>query len=365
MVAVSRRSKLKYALFISHLLALCFVLTLFIPSKSGSLATGAKEMLYIGGYDILFAVDPVERKVVAEIPVKGPNRNINWPADGSKLYINSEGRNTVTVVDTKTNTVVDRIPVSTDEYTGYIYGLAVDPKGERLYTSLMRTKRERTEFKALTPIIQVMNLKTKEIEKEIDVPWGTHTLQFFTNGEKLAVWSRDLYIYDLKTEKLEMVHPIMDHATDETGYGDYLYFWVRGQDGQNVSTPALARYYPLTDEESENVIMLDLETGDIKEIQLEDLVGLFSVTLAPDRKTLVGGMNYLMVADAESGEIRELMPHTPGSSYGYNISGDGKTIYVSGAGPDVTFYNAETLELEETIPLSTDTMDIRVVQIKQ
>lgn len=350
---------------ISFALCLLLVLTLFVPSASGNQAKGAKEMLYIGGYDVLFAVDPEKREVVAEIPVQGPNRNINWPADGSKLYINSEGRNTVTVVDTKTNTVVDRISVSTDEYRGYIYGLAVDPKGEKLYTSLMRTKREGTRFKALTPIIQVIDLETKEIEKEIDVPWGTHTLQFFTSGEKLAVWGRDLYIYDLKTETLEMYHPIIDHATDETGYGNYLYFWVRGQDGQNVSTAPLARYYPLTEEETENVIMLDLETGELKEIQLSEPVGLFSVTLHPDRKTLIGGMNHLMVADAETGELKHVMPNVPGSSYGYNISGDGKTIYVSGAGPDLSFYNAETLELEATIPLSTDTMDIRVVQIKQ
>lgn len=348
-------------------LAICliFMLALFLSVTGSGQAKGEKEMLYIGGYDVLFAVDPEKREVVAEIPVKGPNRNINWPADGSKLYINSEGRTVVTVVDTKTNTVVDRIPVSTDEYRGYIYGLAVDPKGEKLYTSLMRTKREGTRFKALTPIIQVRDLKTKEVVQEIDVPWGTHTLQFFTSGDKLAVWGRDLYIYDLETDTLELYYPIIDHATEETGYGNYLYFWVRGQDGQNVATAPLARYYPLTGEESENIIMLNLETGELKEIQLSEPVGLFSVTLHPDRKRLIGGMNYLMVADAETGEVQEVIPNVPGSSYGYNISGDGKTIYVSGAGPDLSFYNAETLGLEATIPLSTDTMDVRVVQIKQ
>lgn len=346
--------------------ALSALLVLTFGNSGHGAAAGSKEMVYVSGYDKLFAIDPSTRELIAEIPVRGANRDMTWPTDGSRLYVNSEGRQTVTVVDTKTNKVVERLTYNTDQYVARIYGLAVDPKGEKLYATLMRTQKEKTELKALPPVIQVMDLASKKVVKEITVPWGTHALQFFTSGDKLAVWAKDLYVYDLRADKLELYRPIMNPPDGKEGYGNYLYFWGRDADSQNLSTAVLYKLFPDTGKVAEGLFLLDLASGDTKEVLFkEEPLGLFSGVVAPDKKTAYVGMNFLAKVDLETGKHQKVVPNAAGTSYGFNLSADGKTVYVSGAGPDISFYNAQTLELEKTIQLSSDTMDVRVVKIPQ
>ncbi|NSL51408.1 YncE family protein [Calidifontibacillus erzurumensis] len=336
---------------------------LFLASGPFGKAESTKEMLYIGGLDVTFAVDPVTKKVT-EIPIKGPNRDMTWTKDGRTLYINSEGRTKVAVVDTRENKVIDTLTFSTKDYVARIYGLAIDPTGEKLYATLMRSKVEKTELKALEPVIQVMDVKTKEVVKEIKVPWGTHTLQFFKDGKKLLVWAKDIYVYDIEKDELKLHTPVMN-ADPKDGIGNYLYFWVRGEDNHDVALATNYKFYPETGEVTEGVILFDLETGEYKEVEFNEMIGVFSGAMTKDRKTAYLGMNFIAKANLETGKYEKVVPNVPGTSYGFNLSGDGKTLYVSGAGPDISFYDAETLELKETIELSTDTMDVRVIQIQQ
>lgn len=339
---------------------LCLLITTVAqPGK----AQGTKEMLYIAGMDVTFAVDPVTKKVT-EIPIKGPNRDMAWTKDGRTLYINSEGRTKVAVVDTTTNKVIDNLTFSTKEYVARIYGMAIDPSGEKLYATLMRTKVEGTELKALDPVIQVMDVKTKKVIKEIDVPWGTHSLQFFEDGKRLLVWSKDIYVYDTEKDELTLHTPVMN-ADPKDGLGNYLYFWVRGDDNHNVALSTNYQFYPETGEVTEGIILFDLEKGQYKEVEFDNMIGLFSGASTKDGKTAYVGMNYIAKANLETGKYEKVVPNIPGTSYGFNLSGDEKTLYVSGAGPDLSFYDAETLELKETINLATDTMDVRVIQIQQ
>lgn len=351
-------SKLKTAALTFAVLCL-LVMTVAQTGK----AQGTKEMLYIGGYDVVFAVDP-ETKEVTEIPINGPSRDTTWTKDGRTIFINSGGRKEITVIDATTNKVTDTFTFSTKEYTANIYGMAVDPKGEKFYASLMRTKVEGTEYKALTPVIQVMDLKTKKVVKEIDVPWGTHTLQFFTDGNRLLVWSKDVYVYDIEKDELTLHTPVLN-ADPKGGLGTYLYFWVRGEDNHNVALATNYKFYPETGEVTEGVILFDLEKGEYKEVEFDNLIGAFSGASTKDGKTAYVGQNFIGKVNLETGKYEQIVPNVPGTSYGFNLSGDGKTLYVSGAGPDLSFYDAETLEYKETIELSTDTMDVRVVQIQQ
>lgn len=345
------------------------ILTAFVLAVTQySSAATYKEMLYIGGYDVVFAVDP-ETKEVTDIPVTGPARDMTWTKDGRTLFVNTDGRRTIAVIDTTKNEVVDEIIFSKDGYVAKPYGLAVDHEGEKLYATLMRSKREGTELKALPPVIQVMDLKTKEIVKEIDVPWGTHTLQFFEDGKKLLVWAKDIYTYDIEKDEFKLHAPVMNKEDVSRGLGNYLYFWVRGVDNHNVALSTSYKFYPETGEITEGFITVDMKTGEMEEVELDigplEQLGLFSGALTKDRKTAFVGMNYIGKVDMETRKYEQVVPNVPGTSYGYNLSNDDQTLYVSGAGPDVSFYDAETLELQETIELSTDTMDIREILIQQ
>lgn len=348
---------------LSSITVLVFLLSVaFVPTSN---AQETKEMIYIGGYNYMFAVDP-ETKEVTEIPIKGAMRGMSWTKDGKKAFVVTNGRETVEVIDTVKEEVVDEINFSTDEYKSRIYGGTVDHEGKYLYMSVMRTQIDGVELKVLPPIIQVVDVETKEFVKEIDVPYGTHTLQMYADGSKLAVWGRDLYEYDLETEELTLHAHTMFPEDEAQGFSDYLYFWVRDMDTNNVSISTNYKFYPETGEVTEGFITWDLETGEVDFIEFEEEPqGFFSAVITKDGKTSYGGMTFLVKSDLETLKHEKIVPVELGSSYGFHISGDEKTVYVSGAGPDLSFYDAETLEFLDSIELASDTMDIRVLQIEQ
>lgn len=343
-------------------LALTVGLTTVAEADSG--AKNTKEKLYIGGMDYVFAVDP-ETREVTNIEVPGPARDMTWTRDGRTLFANVKGRQSLAVIDTITEEMVDELEFRQDGYTSRIFGFDVDPKGEFIYVTVMRSKIEGVEFKVAPPAILVMDLKTKEIVKEIEVPYGTHTLQFYEDGTKIAVWGRDLREYDIEKDEFKVVKETMYPADTSEGISNYLYFWYRDKESDFYSMSTNYKFYPETGKDTEGFVAWDLKTGEVKMHEFEEeATGLFSGVMSKDRTKIYSGMNYLLRTDVATMKHDKVVPTKMGSSYGFNLSGDDKTIYVSGGGADVSFYDAETLEFQGLVDLPTDTMDLRVVTIE-
>jgi hypothetical protein len=324
-----------------------------------------KEMLYLTGYEYVFAVDP-ETEEVTEIPVTGMTRDIVFTKDGHRLFVNTDIRQKVAIIDTAKNIVIDELDFTKDNYRSRIYGMTVDPEGKLLYAMTMRSRVEGTELKTLPPAILVMDIEKKEIVKEIEVPYGVHVLQFYEDGSKIAVWGRDLYEYDIKQDTLTLHYELFDPDDKSAGRSNYLLLWPRDQETDNLAATVNYVYYPETGETTEGFVTWDLKTGDVERIEYkEEPIGFFSGIISRDRKTAYGGMNMLAKTNLSTLKHDKVIKTKLGTSYGFNISGDGKTIYAGGGGPDVNFYDAETLEYRGTVDLKTDAMDVRVVQIKQ
>lgn len=356
----------KWSWFIPLAIAIS-MLAVFFSLKETS-ATETKEMIYVTGYDKTYAIDPETMEVAAEIPTKGPNREVTWTKNGQRLFINNGARQEVTIVDTLENKVIDTVTFNDpdNQIISRIYGLAVDPEGEKLYATLMRTQRKPTELVPLDPIIAVMDLETKEIVDEINVPLGTHALQFLEDPNKLVVWAKDVYMLDVETKELTKYYDLTQ-PTEQNGntiVPSFLYFWHRDQDSANSLTAVMARFYPETEKVTENIFMIDRKNGNVTNIELPEQLGLFSAVVSPDKKYAYGGMNHIYKINLETFETQEIV-HKPGTSYGFNLSRDGKTLYVSGAGPDISFIDTETMEYKKIIDLPTDTMDLRVVEIQK
>lgn len=328
-------------------------------------AGNSKEMLYVTGYDYTFAIDPGKKEMVAKIPIKGPNRDMTWTEDGKRIFVNSGQRQQVAMIDASKNEVIETISFNKEKVISRIYGMAVDPKGEKLYANLMRAERKPSELIRMKPVIAVMDLKTKQVVKEIEVPLGTHALQFLADGTRLAVWAKDLYLYDTEKDELKKYKELLNPTDpNKQGIYNFLYFWNRDRDSANALTAGMFKLLPDTGAMEEHIFMVDRNTAEITDINLGEPIGLFSVVVSPDKKFAYGGMNYIHKINLQSKEVKSIY-HPPGTSYGYNLSGDGKTLYVSGAGPEISFIDTRTMEYVKTVDLPTDTMDVRVVQIQQ
>ena len=87
----------------------------------------------------------------------------------------------------------------------------------------------------------------------------------------------------------------------------------------------------------------------------------YSVIFSPDKKTVYGTMDDLTAIDVAKKKYAASVPHPEGTSYGINVTSDGKKIYVGGGGATLMVYDASTLKVLKTLQMDSDGMDIRRV----
>ena len=112
---------------------------------------------------------------------------------------------------------------------------------------------------------------------------------------------------------------------------------------------------------------VDLETGKAERMEIfpfEFIIFTF-VTDPHDSNILYGAFNTVSKHDIAKKEtlLVEQLPHT---YYSVNISGDGKKLFIGGAGNDISIHDAATLSKIGGIQLPGDmsTADLRVARIR-
>ncbi len=85
---------------------------------------------YITNYNAnsVSVIDTTTNTVSATINVVGEPYGVAVSPDGSRVYITNAGANTVSVINTATNTVIDTIPVGNNPF-----GVAVSPDGSKVH----------------------------------------------------------------------------------------------------------------------------------------------------------------------------------------------------------------------------------------
>jgi len=95
-------------------------------------APSSAQNAYItnSGSNTVSVIDTATNTVVSTIPVGISPGGVAVTPDGSKVYVTNFLSNTVSVIATATNTVVSTIPVGTDPA-----GVAVTPDGSKVYVT--------------------------------------------------------------------------------------------------------------------------------------------------------------------------------------------------------------------------------------
>ncbi|MET8645927.1 cytochrome D1 domain-containing protein, partial [Streptomyces sp. NPDC004675] len=83
-----------------------------------------------GGSGNVSVIDTRTNTVVATVPVGSGPQGVASTPNGRRVYVANRGSNTVSVIDTRTNTVVATIPVGTMPL-----GIAITPNGRRVYVA--------------------------------------------------------------------------------------------------------------------------------------------------------------------------------------------------------------------------------------
>lgn len=319
---------------------------------AGTALAQPRDRFYFLGYEIVQVIDGETDTIVADIPMKGFVREVDLSADRKYLYV-ATSRHYVHKVDLDSNQVVATIDLNGDGWERFMYGFALDADGKTAWGALLSRSARNGEPVVGKPVVAQFDLASGKILRSLEVPWGIGHLVRSTDGKTLFAFGQDLFKIDIGGAEPKIVEtvPMFDQGMNILPLWEYP--WENG----NLS---LAAYYTPT---AMGLLSVDLASGKVGTTVLDgDPVMVYSVVLAPDRKLAYGVMDDLNVIDMSTRKVTHVVPLIEGTSYGVNISSDGRKLYVGAGGSTVTVYDAKTLRPLKVLQMASDGMDIRRIR---
>jgi DNA-binding beta-propeller fold protein YncE len=311
----------------------------------------AKDLYYHLGYGRVEVIDGDRDVISASIKVKGWVREAALTSDKKFLYVTTN-RHLVHKIDLGKNEVVATVDVSSGGWDRLVFGFAMAPGDRTAYTAMMSRRIDGGEVVIGTPVVAEVELETGKVLRSVEVPWGVARLIVVKGGRSIYAFGKDLYEIDASGAELKLAKttPMFEKKWN------ILPLWEYGWENAGFS---VVNYYT---PEFMGLLTVDATTGEITDMPLKgDPVFAYSVTVSPDRKTAYAVMDDLNVIDMVGKKYGKAIPIQEGTSYGVQVSSDGKKIYVGGGGSSVTVYDARTLKQVKVIKMATDGMDIRRV----
>jgi|GEM_PF-2682298 len=351
------------------LLYLSITMAFFVQVNQGYAVQGDfAERVFISGYGEVTVVDPTVPKVVASLKIKGPARDMSFTKDGKKALLLGNGRTTFYLVDTLQNKIVDEISLTGRTDSGLldrrVWGSTISPDGSKIYAFVTQGEKRMNIFKSLPSKLLEIDVKTKEVLRSVEAPYGIHVMQFKPDDPNtIFVWGYDLYKLDVPSLKLELKQGIKHPEKPEDGTGNFLMIWPRDRESGFNSAP-LIKVYP-DQRVTEGIMWFNLKTEQLKNVEFnKDPVGMFSAVVDPQERYGYVVLNHWYKVDLKNGHVLKDSRPPTGSTYSINISADGKKLYLGGGGNDFIVANTD-LKVEKVIKVPTDGWDMRVVKISK
>ena len=150
--------------------------------KTGEIAVSGPvdDVLYCAKNGMIYAdhddgtdvwvIDPKTEKIVATVTIPEAPEKLEYDRTSDRIYQNIKSNNTIQVIDPSTNKV-EKI-FETAPVTGP-HGLAIDRKGQRLFTAGSNGK------------LAVIDIKTGKVTTTIDIPQGVDQIAFDRGNERI------------------------------------------------------------------------------------------------------------------------------------------------------------------------------------
>jgi DNA-binding beta-propeller fold protein YncE len=315
----------------------------------------AKDIFYYIGYGIIQVIDGDTDAIVADIPVDGWLREVEFSADQKFLYVVAK-RHLIHKIDLDQKRVVSTIDVGGDGWDRFIYGFDLAPDGKSAFVNLLSRTTDQGEAVVKSPQLAQIDLEDGHIQRSIDVPWGSVSLVRVKNGNGVKN-STHIYVIGKDIVKVDVSGKEMKHIgvypMFEKGW-NILPLWDNTMDNGGVF---IGNYYTA---DIMGLVSIDTNNGEITDTPLDGPpVFAYSVMRSPDKKKVYAVMDELIVIDLETRSYEAVVPVPAGTNYAINVSSDGKKIYVSGGGSTTTVFDAESLTPITVLQMESDGMDFR------
>ena len=338
-----------------------------------TLSSGA-HLAYIGTLDKkLLVYDENKEEVVGEIQLQGIPRQTALTRDQSQLVILTT-QMAVETVDLKAGKMINHFELADGRSRPRMSrgggGLVLDPTGHYMYATLRASVRESDFYKMEPPQFVKIDLQTGKIAQSFSFPSNMEqgfgagvTYKVSPDGKSLYVFDEDVIIYDLATfkevDRIEMSRPEYPGASP--------YRLVAENDPNapdNVYTSLFTAVDPIVHKGTLGLATLDLNSRKSTFVPIGVDLPSLGFLISPDHTRGysimfegVGGnrRTEFWVWDLASHKVIKKAPFEARPTLKFGLSGDGKKIYLYGAGSSFEVFDGDTLQSRKLIFLNKDT----------
>ena len=344
------------------------------------------QLMYVGTLDKkLLIIDEGKEDVVGEVPLGGIPRTVALSSDKKKLYIVStqmlletvdldakKVTSSFSLSDSRTRVRITANAPAIMEGGGARYsGIAVDPQGRYLYTTMRNVVKELDQFRIDPPQFVAIDLREKKIAKawpfpkEMNQGFGFNaTYKVSADGKQLYVFQENILIFDLDTFKqvdtIELAQPPFPGASP--------YRLAASDDpfeAPDSVTSVFTAVDPIVHKGTMGLAKIDLATRKVDYFPIGPTLPMSSFMLSPDRKRGYSVMPKISTGGNRESEwwVWDLQNHkvikkqsldARPTGTRFAVSSDGKKLYFYG-NATVEIFNAETLESSKIMYLNKDT----------
>ena len=352
------------------------------------------HLAYIGTLDRkLLILDEDKEAVVGEIQLGGVPRTTVLSADQKQLYIINT-QMTIEIVDLEARKVTGSIDLSDEHSRARITassrnwlngagaqsrfsGIAIDPGGRYLYSTLRMVTKDKNEYHLDPPKFVVIDLehkavvKTFDFPKEYDTGFGFRaTFKVSPDSKYLYVFDDDVMIIDLSTfaivDRIPLAKPPYPGASPyRLTAGDDPY------DGISSVTSLFVSVDPIVHKGTLGLATLDMTTRKVNYTPIGADLPMIGFMVAPGKKmgysVMYHGAGGNRVTewwawDLRTHKVINRAPLEARTTFSFGISGDGSKLYLYGAGSTLEIFNAHTLQSEKLLFLNKD-LTTRIVTL--
>lgn len=344
----------------------------FAGVVAGTLARAAT--LYISAYpNVILVFDEAKGQVVDRIPLStGLPTGMRISQDRKTIYVITNDHSGVETIDVATRKVTHHFVLNTADKHYRFYTGTPDPAGKVLYTITTEIDKQADRYEIGKPKYTVIGLAEGKITKTVDLPPGEENNASLRFGGGFEVSPDGKFLYQfgqtiniLSTEDFKVVDKIdlskpEDPGMAQVGVGGTL---------DSLSTPGQRMSLFNSSDAIVHSRLFGIARFDLSTRQFEYTAigpppnGMSGLQVTPDKKsayTIIssgGGGNKrceFWAFDLVTTKIAKTAEVPCRTRFSFGMSGDGKKLYIYGAGFEIEVYDAATLKYEKTWDLGND-----------
>jgi hypothetical protein len=347
------------------------------------------QLMYIGTLDKkLLVIDEGKEDVIDQVQLGGIPRTTVLSPDRKKIHIFTT-QMLLESVDLETRKVIssfsladprsrprisanspDRILLGGGANARYS-GLAIDPSGRYLYTTMRLAVKDIDEYHVEAPQFIMIDLQDKKIAKtwafpaDINQGFGFEaTYKVSADGKYLYVFQDDILIFDLSTfkqvDKIPLAQPPYPGATPYRLSAN-----EDAMDDPDTVTSVFTSVDQVVHKGTLGLASISLSTRKVDYVPIGPLLPMMGFQVSPDRKR-----GYSVMPKIGTGANREtewwvwdIASHSvilkktfeTRPTFRFSVGGDGKHLYLYGAGSSLEIWDAASLDSKKLLYLNKDT----------